>query len=79
MKKIAAVTNGSVGHRDESDNEPHTVSLSAYLIGETEVTQELWKNVMGNELSINGQERMMQMSLKTMRGMIRIATIRHMK
>ena len=43
MKEIAAVTNGSVGHSDESDNKPHPVNLSAYLIGETEVTQELWE------------------------------------
>ena len=47
MKEIAAVTNGSVGHSDESDNKPHKISLSAYLIGETEVTQELWEAVMG--------------------------------
>jgi len=51
MKGIAAVTGKSVGHGDESNNAPHTVSLSAYRIGETEVTQELWKNVMGNEPS----------------------------
>ena len=49
MKGIAAVTNGSVGHDDERNNKPHTVSLSAYLIGETEVTQELWQAVMGNK------------------------------
>ena len=47
MKGIAAVTGKSVGHGDESDNAPHTVSLSAYQIGETEVTQELWEAVMG--------------------------------
>ena len=47
MKGIAAVTNGSIGHT----NAPHTVSLSAYLIGETEVTQELWQAVMGNNPS----------------------------
>ena len=51
MKKLDAVTNGRVGHRDESYNKPHTVSLSAYLIGETEVTQELWQAVMGNNPS----------------------------
>ena len=49
MKGIAAVTNGSVGHDDERNNKPHTISLSAYLIGETEVTQELWQAVMGNK------------------------------
>ena len=41
MKGIAAVTNGNLGHSDESDNGVHTVSLTAYRIGETEVTQEL--------------------------------------
>ena len=47
MKKIAAVTNGTVGHTDNAgNNAPHTVSLSAYRIGETEVTQELWQAVM---------------------------------
>ncbi len=47
MKGIAAV-DASLGH---SINQPHTVSLSAYLIGETEVTQELWQAVMGNKPS----------------------------
>ena len=52
MKGIAEVTNGTVGHTDHyDDNKPHTVSLSAYLIGETEVTQELWTAVMGNNPS----------------------------
>jgi len=48
MKDIAAVTNARLGHDDYYNNKPHTVSLSAYLIGETEVTQELWQAVMGN-------------------------------
>ncbi|UTC65804.1 formylglycine-generating enzyme family protein [Treponema sp. OMZ 788] len=52
MKDIAAVTNGTVGHTDNTDNNaPHTVSLTAYRIGETEVTQELWHAVMGNNPS----------------------------
>ena len=51
MKSIAAINNGSIGHNDYSKNKPHTVSLTAYRIGETEVTQELWKAVMGNEPS----------------------------
>ena len=51
MKGIAAVTNGTVGHADERNNAPHTVSLSAYRIGETEVTQELWRAVMGTNPS----------------------------
>ena len=52
MKGIAAVTNGKVGHSDySSNNAEHTVSLTAYRIGETEVTQELWQAVMGNNPS----------------------------
>ena len=52
MKGIAAVTNGKVGHSDySSDNAEHTVSLTAYRIGETEVTQELWQAVMSNNPS----------------------------
>ena len=52
MKDIAAVTNGTVGHGDHSaNNAPHTVSLLAYRIGETEVTQELWTAVMGTNPS----------------------------
>ncbi len=51
MKGIATVTNGSVGQSDAYANEPHTVSLRAYLIGETEVTQALWQAVMGNNPS----------------------------
>ena len=56
MKVIAAVTNGSIGHSDNSSNNaPHTVSLSAYLIGETEVTQKLYEAVMNNKpSSFNG-------------------------
>ncbi|UTC77906.1 formylglycine-generating enzyme family protein [Treponema sp. OMZ 799] len=52
MKNIAAVTDGMLGHNDYCDkNKPHAVSLSAYLIGETEVTQELWEAVMGSRPS----------------------------
>ena len=52
MKEIAAVTNKNVGHADySSNNDVHTVSLSAYRIGETEVTQELWEKVMGSNPS----------------------------
>ena len=52
MKKIAAVTDGTVGYTGITDNQPHTVSLTAYRIGETEVTQELWQAVMGTNPSI---------------------------
>ena len=51
MKGIAAVTDGTVGHIVVSENKPHTVSLTAYRIGETEVTQELWEKVMGTNPS----------------------------
>ena len=51
MKGIAAV-NAQLGHNDYGNNKLHTVSLRAYLIGETEVTQELWQEVMGNNHSL---------------------------
>ena len=52
MKKIDAVTNKNVGHADYSgNNDVHMVSLTAYRIGETEVTQELWEKVMGEKPS----------------------------
>ena len=51
MKGIAAVKDAPLGHDAYNSNKPHTVSLSAYLIGETEVTQELWQAVMGNNPS----------------------------
>jgi len=54
MKYIAAVTDGWVGDEGEPNNKPHKVSLSAYRIGETEVTQELWQAVMGNKPSFFG-------------------------
>ncbi|UTC92058.1 formylglycine-generating enzyme family protein [Treponema denticola] len=50
MKGIAAV-DAQLGDNAYNNNKPHTVSLSAYLIGETEVTQELWQEVMGNNPS----------------------------
>ena len=51
MKGIAFVKDAPLGHDDHNNNKPHTVSLSDYLIGETEVTQELWQVVMGNNPS----------------------------
>ena len=51
MKPIAAVTDGVIGHSSADSNKPHTVTLSAYFIGETLVTQELWQAVMGNNPS----------------------------
>lgn len=72
MKGIAAVTNGIVGHDDERNNRPHTVSLSAYLIGETEVTQELWQAVMGSNPSFydnTGNKKWFDNTLDTSPGM----------
>ena len=54
MKKIDAVTNGTVGGYTAPDgiyNNLHTVSLTAYKIGTTEVTQELYELVMANNPS----------------------------
>lgn len=39
---------------DSREKPTHRVVLSSYLIGETEVTQELWKAVMGNSPSFFG-------------------------
>ncbi|MDD6000580.1 MAG: SUMF1/EgtB/PvdO family nonheme iron enzyme [Bacteroidales bacterium] len=43
----------TMGSNDgESDEKPpHSVSVSTFYIGETEVTQELWKDVMGDNPS----------------------------
>ena len=52
MKDIAAVADRTLGHAKYSyKNAVHTVSLTAYRIGESEVTQELWQAVMGNNPS----------------------------
>ena len=51
MKAFDAVTNAVLGNDEQSNNKKHRVSLSAYYIGKTEVTQELWKAVMGNNPS----------------------------
>ena len=51
MIDIAVVTNGNLGDDSQDYNKPHTVSLTAYRIGETEVTQELWEKVMSNNPS----------------------------
>ncbi len=51
MISIAEVTSGGIGDNTTSDNKRRPVKISAYMIGETEVTQELWKAVMGNNPS----------------------------
>ena len=52
MKGIAKVRGGSLGKDGSASNPVHPVNLTEYLIGETEVTQELWKKVMGSNPSI---------------------------
>lgn len=55
MKGISSVESGNLGFVDLDDSNLHTVSLSAYHIGETEVSQELWQAVMdGNPSDFNG-------------------------
>ena len=39
-------------HADDDKNPVHSVTLSDYYIGETEVTQELWEAVMGSNPSV---------------------------
>ena len=51
MKVIDAVIDAILGDDRKSNNKRHRVSLSAYSIGKTEVTQELWRAVMGNNPS----------------------------
>ena len=51
MKPIAAVQGAVLGDNSQENNQEHTVNLSAYYIGETEVTQELWQIVMGRNPS----------------------------
>mgnify|MGYP000866974749 FL=1 len=46
MITIPAVTDVTLGAKGQDKNPPHTVTLTAYRIGETEVTQELWMTVM---------------------------------
>ncbi len=59
MKSINVVNSKNIGHPDASGNTPHAVSLSAYFIGETEITQELWEKVMGtNPSHFQGAEKL---------------------
>ena len=51
MKPIAAVQGAVLGDNSLRNNQEHSVSLSAYYIGQTEVTQELWQAVMGSNPS----------------------------
>ncbi|QEK00250.1 formylglycine-generating enzyme family protein [Treponema phagedenis] len=51
MKKIPAADKQTLGDEDQENNAVHTVSISGYYIGETEVTQALWQEVMGTNPS----------------------------
>lgn len=60
MKQIPAVTDGKLGNGkpNKTDNAEHTVSLTAYKIGETEVTQDVFEAVMGtNPSHFNGEDK----------------------
>ena len=49
MKAVQTVKDGVIGNNKFSQNKERKVNLTAYRIGETEVTQELWEAVMGKE------------------------------
>ena len=53
MKGIGAVTNGNVTYAGVTDNGflNHPVNISSYRIAETELTQELWQEVMSSNPS----------------------------
>ena len=51
MKKINAENNAALGDASQPGNKNHTAKLKEYWIGETEVTQELYQAVMGNNPS----------------------------
>ena len=60
MKQIEAVTDNELGTDDTAyaDNAKHTVSLTAYKIGETEVTQDVFEAVMEkNPSHFNGEDK----------------------
>lgn len=47
MKAVQTVKDGVIGNNKLKNNKERKVNLTAYRIGETEVTQELWEAVMG--------------------------------
>ncbi len=58
MVSIDKATKVVLGNNVDEQNKEHTVSLSSYSIGETEVTQELWQAVMKNNPSnFDGSEK----------------------
>lgn len=55
-------TGGKVSHSYYDDNPAHSVTLSDYRIGQKEVTQALWRAVMGNNPSnFKGDQRPVEM------------------
>ena len=51
MVSIASVDDVTLGSTDKKDNQPHKVSLSAYQISETEITQKVYEIVTGKNPS----------------------------
>lgn len=51
MVTIAEVKDGEIGAENQQNNKPRKVSLSAYRISETEVTQQLYEKVIGKNPS----------------------------
>lgn len=51
LDKIPAVTNGTLGQSEQTDNGIHTVSLDAYWMADGEVTQQLYELVIGKNPS----------------------------
>ena len=51
LDKIPAVTNGTLGRSEQTDNQEHQVSLDAYWMADGEVTQQLYELVMGKNPS----------------------------
>lgn len=52
MKTIPAASEIFLGDESTDDNKPYKVSLDSFQIGETEVTQELWLAVMGENPAV---------------------------
>lgn len=49
--RMDSITGASLGRDEVFDNKKHKVDLSTYFVGETEVTQALWEEVMGTNSS----------------------------
>lgn len=52
MVPIAEVKNAVLGNETQKDNKPHSVTLSPYMMAESEVTQGLYEKIMGNNPSL---------------------------